>query len=151
VIALLGAPAIAVLISESVYLLAALFAHANLALPPAIDHRLRAVLVTPDLHRVHHSVDPEESDTNFGVVVPWWDRLFGTYRDRPALGHQGMSIGLHDIRDRRSVSIPWLLAMPLFAGARAGTAATAADPATRPGAPRGSDETAAARSRADGA
>ncbi len=62
---------------------------------------LRLLVVTPDMHRVHHSVDPEETNSNFGFNLPWWDRLFGTYRAQPREGHEGMTIGIEQFRDRR--------------------------------------------------
>lgn len=93
VVALLGAPAAAVVLFEIILNATAMFSHANLALPAELDRRLRAVLVTPDMHRVHHSVRRVETDSNYGFALSWWDRLFGTYRADPQDGHDGMVIG----------------------------------------------------------
>jgi len=112
VVAALGAPPIAVLVSEVVTAFAAMFAHANLRMPEPVDRWLRWLLVTPDMHRVHHSAEAGESNTNFSSVLPWWDHLFGTYRAQPALGHDAMQIGLAEVRDARARSFGWLLAAP---------------------------------------
>jgi len=93
-IAALGAPPVAVIIFEVLLNATAMFNHANAKLPLAVDRLLRLVLVTPDMHRVHHSVVVGETNSNFGFNLPWWDRLFGTYRDQPAAGHDGMTIGI---------------------------------------------------------
>ena len=113
VIAALGPPAVAVLIFEVLLNATALFNHANVRLPLALDRVLRWVVVTPDMHRVHHSVVVRETNSNFGFNLPWWDRLFGTYRDQPAAGHAGMTIGIEQFRDpdelrpRRMLSQPF--------------------------------------------
>ncbi|MDO8795037.1 MAG: sterol desaturase family protein [Vicinamibacterales bacterium] len=99
VVVAVGAPPAAVLVFEIVLNAAALFNHANWRLPAALDRVLRTVLVTPDMHRVHHSTQVEEQNTNFGFNLPWWDRLFGTYRGQPAGGHQLMRVGLADVPD----------------------------------------------------
>ena len=112
VVAALGAPPIAVLASEVVTAFAAMFAHANLRMPERVDRRLRWLLVTPDMHRVHHSAEVGESNTNFASVLPWWDYLFGTYRAQPGRGHDAMQIGLAEVRDARARSFGWLLAAP---------------------------------------
>jgi len=80
-----------------------------------LDHALRWMLVTPDMHRVHHSIRPEETDSNFGFNLPWWDRLFGTYRDQPRDGHVGMTIGLEYFRDWRATGLYGLLLQPFLA------------------------------------
>jgi sterol desaturase/sphingolipid hydroxylase (fatty acid hydroxylase superfamily) len=90
----LGAPALAVLIFEVLLNVTAMFNHANGRLPPGLDRRLRWFVVTPDMHRVHHSVVQRETDSNFGFNLPWWDHLFGTYRVQPAAGHSAMAIGV---------------------------------------------------------
>ena len=107
----LGAPAAAVLVFEIVLNGSALFNHANWRLSPGVDRLLRLVLVTPDMHRVHHSTRREEQDSNFGFSVPWWDRLCGTYRARPADAHETMGLGVSDVPDPGSV--PGLLRLPL--------------------------------------
>ena len=95
VIAALGAPVVAVLIFEILLNATSMFNHGNIRLPVSVDRWLRWVVVTPDMHRVHHSVEDDESNSNFGFNLPWWDRILGTYRDQPRLGHEGMHIGIH--------------------------------------------------------
>ncbi len=109
----LGAPAVAVLLFEALLGVLPLFNHSNLRLPRGVDRWLRLVVVTPDMHRVHHSIDPRETRSNFGFNVPWWDRLLGTWRDQPALGHAGMTIGLPEHQGGDPQSIRWMLAFPL--------------------------------------
>jgi len=113
VIAALGAPALSVLLFEIVLNLAAMFNHSNLALPPALDRMLRWVIVTPDMHRVHHSILPQETHSNFGFNAPWWDYLFGTYRAQPARGHQDMTIGLPLFRDNGELRLDRMLIQPI--------------------------------------
>ncbi|MEB3211416.1 MAG: sterol desaturase family protein [Leptolyngbyaceae bacterium] len=113
-IALLGAPVIAVVIFEVLLNATSLFNHGNIALPRGCDRLLRWVIVTPDMHRVHHSIDVHESNRNFGFNTPWWDRLFGTYQDQPKLGHQEMTIGILEYRRPHDVvSLGGLLRLPL--------------------------------------
>jgi sterol desaturase/sphingolipid hydroxylase (fatty acid hydroxylase superfamily) len=112
VVILLGAPAVAVMVFEVILNATAMFNHGNVGLPPWLDQRLRWLLVTPDMHRVHHSVLVEETDSNFGFNLPWWDRLFGTYRDQPREGHTGMTIGLESFRDGRATGLYGLLLQP---------------------------------------
>lgn len=107
-----GAPPLGVLIFEIVLNGAAMFNHGNLFVPLSVDKVLRLFLVTPDMHRVHHSVFPTETNSNFGFNLPWWDRLMGTYRPQPRLGHEGMSIGLNQFRDPARLTLPWMLALP---------------------------------------
>lgn len=114
VVVLLGVPAAAVLVFEVLLNATALFNHSNIDLPPALDRRLRRIVVTPDMHRVHHSVHRVETDSNYGFNLPWWDWLFGTYRDQPRDGHTTMQLGLHQFRDRHSVGLHWLLLQPLL-------------------------------------
>ncbi|MBS1185572.1 MAG: fatty acid hydroxylase [Proteobacteria bacterium] len=102
-ITVLGPPVVAVVIFEVMLNATALFNHGNIRLPGAIDRVLRWVLVTPDMHRVHHSVEDDETNSNFGFSLTWWDRLFGTYRDQPRAGHLGMTIGIHGHTDPREV------------------------------------------------
>ncbi len=103
-IALLGPPAVAVLIFEVVLNVTAMFNHANVYIPEKVDRVLRLFLVTPDMHRVHHSVHPALTNSNFGFSLPWWDRLFGTYRAQPLESHTDMQIGLPDYRNAKQVS-----------------------------------------------
>ncbi len=107
-----GIPVVAVLLFELALNATSLFNHANVAMPPALDRILRLLVVTPDMHRVHHSVLRRETDSNFGFNLPWWDRLFGTYRPQPELGHSGMTIGLPIFRDSRELRIDRLLTQP---------------------------------------
>jgi len=112
-IALLGAPVLAVVIFEVLLNVTSLFNHSNINLPRWGDRLLRWVVVTPDMHRVHHSIDFHESNRNFGFNLPWWDRLFGTYQDQPKLGHHGMTIGIVEYRRPRDVvSLMGLLRLP---------------------------------------
>ena len=114
VVVLLGAPPVAVLLFEVILNATAMFNHGNVRLPERLDRALRWLLVTPDMHRVHHSVRPEETDSNFGFNLPWWDRLFGTYRDQPRDGHTGMTIGLEYFRDWRATKLYGLLIQPFL-------------------------------------
>ena len=110
----LGAPAIAVLLFEIVLNGCAMFNHSNLKLPLALDRVLRALIVTPDMHRVHHSSIGDETDSNYGFNFSIWDRLFKTYVDQPRLGHEKMQIGLAEWQDERPVSLLWSLRMPFL-------------------------------------
>lgn len=112
VVAALGAPAAAVLIFEVLLNATSLFNHGNVRLPLQVDRVLRWVVVTPDMHRVHHSVVPRETNSNFGFNLPWWDRLFGTYRAQPAAGHEGMTIGIEQFRDPRELRLDRMLLQP---------------------------------------
>jgi sterol desaturase/sphingolipid hydroxylase (fatty acid hydroxylase superfamily) len=114
VVALIGPPALAVLIFEVLLNATSMFNHGNIRLPLGIDRKLRLLVVTPDMHRVHHSVVIRETNSNFGFNLPWWDRLLGTYRDQPAAGHQGMTIGLAQFRNPRRLTLPWMLALPFI-------------------------------------
>jgi len=111
-VALLGPPAVAVIIFEVVLNATALFNHGNVRLPTMVDRVLRWIVVTPDMHRVHHSVKPLETNRNFGFNLPWWDRLLGTYKNQPEGGHEAMTIGLGQFQDRPRQGIAWLLALP---------------------------------------
>jgi sterol desaturase/sphingolipid hydroxylase (fatty acid hydroxylase superfamily) len=113
----LGPPAPAVLIFEVLLNGTAMFNHGNLKLSLPFDRTLRLLVVTPDMHRVHHSVYPSEANTNFGFNLPWWDRLMGTYRAQPSKGHEGMTIGLNQFRDPGRLTLPWMLALP-FVGSK---------------------------------
>lgn len=109
---LLGAPAAAVLIFEIVLNGMAMFNHANINLPHRLDRLLRMLIVTPDMHRVHHSVLVEETNSNFGFNLSCWDRLFATYRRDPAAGHDGMTIGLAQFQKEPRYGLGWMLALP---------------------------------------
>jgi sterol desaturase/sphingolipid hydroxylase (fatty acid hydroxylase superfamily) len=114
-VVLLGAAPAVVLIFEIVLSSFSLFTHANLALPVVVDRLIRRVFVTPDMHRIHHSVMHTEHDTNFGFHVSWWDRLFGTYRESPASGHSTVTLGLDDFRDPVQQRFSALLKQPIEA------------------------------------
>jgi sterol desaturase/sphingolipid hydroxylase (fatty acid hydroxylase superfamily) len=112
-IALLGAPVLAVVVFEVLLSACATFNHGNIRLPAALDRALRWFIVTPDMHRVHHSVEDDESNSNFGFNLTWWDRLFGTYREQPRAGQLGMTIGIHDHTDPHEVArLPGMLLLP---------------------------------------
>jgi sterol desaturase/sphingolipid hydroxylase (fatty acid hydroxylase superfamily) len=112
VVAALGTPAVAVLIFEVLLNATSLFNHGNVLLPKRLDRALRWIVVTPEMHRVHHSVVPRETNSNFGFNLPWWDRLFGTYRAQPAAGHASMTIGLEQFRDPRELRLDRMLIQP---------------------------------------
>jgi sterol desaturase/sphingolipid hydroxylase (fatty acid hydroxylase superfamily) len=102
-----------VLVFEVVLNVTSMFNHGNVRLPRRLDRLLRWLLVTPDMHRVHHSWHPDETNSNFGFNLPWWDRLFGTYREQPRDGHLGMTIGINQFRDPRELRLDRMLWQPL--------------------------------------
>ena len=112
IIALLAPPPLAILALDSAEVGLNLFSHANASLPPWLDTAARWFLITPDMHRIHHSDDVAEQNKNFGITLPWWDRLFGTYLANPALGHEKMGVGLREVSERDSSSLLGILAMP---------------------------------------
>lgn len=104
---------LAVVVFEVLLNAAAMFNHSNIQLPSGLDQVLRWVLVTPDMHRVHHSTKKDEANSNFGFNLSWWDILFGTYRDQPRGDHQSMVIGISGYRDPSQVErLPGMLALP---------------------------------------
>jgi len=111
VIAAWGIPAASVVVFEIVLNLTSMFNHANLALPQRLERPLRWIVVTPDMHRIHHSLHAEETNSNFGFNLPWWDRLFGTYRAHPREGHTRMPLGLEYFRgeEGRRFFAMWLI------------------------------------------
>lgn len=111
-VAALGLPVLVVVVFEVTLNGTAMFNHGNIRLPGRLDALLRLLVVTPDMHRVHHSVTIRETNSNFGFNFPWWDRLFGTYRAQPVMGHDGMTIGLSQFRDAAKLTLPHLLALP---------------------------------------
>jgi sterol desaturase/sphingolipid hydroxylase (fatty acid hydroxylase superfamily) len=113
VIAALGTPALAVLIFEVLLNTTSMFNHANVHMSLRLDRALRWMVVTPDMHRVHHSIVRGETNSNFGFNLPWWDRMFGTYRDQPAAGHTGMTIGIAQFRDPAELRLDRMLLQPL--------------------------------------
>ena len=112
VVFLTGAPPSAVLIFEVVLNATSMFNHSNVRMPGGLDRILRWFVVTPDMHRIHHSVIRQETNSNFGFNLPWWDRLLGTYRTDPAKGQIGMIIGLNQFRNPDRLTLPWMLALP---------------------------------------
>ena len=113
VVAAVGAPAAAVLIFEVLLNATSIFNHSNVRIPAKIDRILRWFVVTPDMHRVHHSILRRETNSNFGFNLPWWDRLLGTYRAQPAAGHAAMTIGIEQFRDPRELGLDRMLLQPL--------------------------------------
>lgn len=111
---LLGVAPLSVLLFEILLNATAMFSHANMRLPLGIDRWLRLLAVTPDMHRVHHSVLPRETDSNFGFNLPWWDRLFNTYRAQPRDGHDLMTIGLKEFRELDKLGLWQLLLLPFI-------------------------------------
>lgn len=113
VIGILGPPMIAVILFEVILNGMAMFNHSNVYLPERLDRVLRFFVVTPDMHRVHHSVEDDETNSNFGFNLPWWDRLFATYKPQPDAGHEAMIIGIHHYRDPKLVDkLPGMLILP---------------------------------------
>ncbi len=113
VIAALGPPAIAVLIFEVLLNASSMFNHSNINIPRRVDQMLRWFVVTPDMHRVHHSIHPSETNSNFGFNLPWWDRLLGTYRPQPRDRHEAMTIGIEQFRTRRDLWLDRMLIQPV--------------------------------------
>ncbi len=112
-ILVLGPPVVAVLIFEVLLNASSMFNHGNIHLPAGMDRLLRRVLVTPDMHRVHHSVEDDEANSNFGFALSWWDRLFGTYREQPRAGHRDMALGIRGWRNPQDVDrLPGMLSLP---------------------------------------
>jgi sterol desaturase/sphingolipid hydroxylase (fatty acid hydroxylase superfamily) len=121
-IVVLGAPVVAVVIFEVILNAMAMFNHGNVRLPQSLDRVLRLFVVTPDFHRVHHSVEDNETNSNFGFNLSLWDRVFGTYIPQPRSGHEGMTIGIHKYRDPKQVDqLPGMLTLP-FVGKISGYA-----------------------------
>ena len=112
VVAALGTPAVAVLVFEVLLNATSMFNHANVRIAERYDRLLRWIVVTPDMHRVHHSIEAHETNSNFGFNLPWWDRLFGTYRAQPEAGHRGMTIGIDQFRDPAEQRLDRMLTQP---------------------------------------
>ncbi len=109
---LLGAPAVAVVIFEVVLNLSAMFNHSNAAMPLKLDRLLRRIIVTPDMHRVHHSIKVKETHSNFGFFLSVWDQLFKTYRAQPEQGHDNCVIGINQFREPREQYLDKMLTQP---------------------------------------
>jgi sterol desaturase/sphingolipid hydroxylase (fatty acid hydroxylase superfamily) len=118
-VAALGASAAGVLIFEMLLNATSMFNHGNVRIPVGLDRYLRWLVVTPDMHRVHHSIVVGETNSNFGFNLPWWDRLLGTYRDQPVAGHDGMTIGIEQFREARELWLDRMLLQP-FRGPASG-------------------------------
>lgn len=115
IVLLLGTPAVAVLIFEVVLNATSMFNHGNVRLPNWLDRLLRFFVVTPDMHRIHHSAIPEETNSNLGFNLPWWDYVFGTYRARPSVGYAKMTIGLAGYqKNLRVEQLHWMLILPFI-------------------------------------
>jgi sterol desaturase/sphingolipid hydroxylase (fatty acid hydroxylase superfamily) len=112
VIAALGTPAVAVLLFEVLLNATSMFNHSNVRMPARLDRVLRWIVVTPDMHRVHHSIVVHETNSNFGFNLPWWDRLFGTYRDQPAARHETMTVGIEQFRNPVEQRLDRMLTQP---------------------------------------
>ena len=113
VVAAIGAPAWSVIVFEVLLNGTSMFNHSNILINLKVDRLLRLLVVTPDMHRVHHSVIVRETDSNFGFNFPWWDRFFGTYRDQPKAGHTAMTLGLANYRNPKWLKFHWMLLTPL--------------------------------------
>jgi len=114
-VVVLGPPVLAVIIFEVALNATSMFNYSNVRMLRGVDHIFRWFVVTPDMHRVHHSIEERETNSNFGFNLPWWDRLLGTYRNQPRMGHEGMTIGLEDFRDKkRCVMLPGMLSIPFI-------------------------------------
>jgi len=112
VVALMGVPPLGVLLFAILLNATSMFNHSNVRLPLAADRLLRLLVVTPEMHRVHHSVIIKETNSNFGFNLPWWDRLLGTYKDQPEKGHEKMAIGVSQYRDPAALTLPKILLLP---------------------------------------
>lgn len=109
-----GASPLSVFLNQLMTIVLSFLGHGNVRLPTPLDRALRVVLVTPDMHRVHHSVDLREGESNFSNLFPWWDHLFATYVDQPAAGHADMIFGVHGFEARKHLSLPWMLVQPFL-------------------------------------
>lgn len=114
VVMVIGAPLLAVLLFELSLNVFPMFNHSNIKLPKKLDTYLRLILVTPDMHRVHHSNQQKETDSNFGFSVPWWDYLFGSYCAQPQGGHEAMTVGLDDVKNQDAIHLHKLLKQPFI-------------------------------------
>ena len=112
---LLGTPVMAVLFFEIILNATSMFNHGNIRLPNRLDRWLRWFLVTPDMHRIHHSTIPQETNSNYGFNLPWWDYILGTYRHRPSIGYPALTIGLAEYQtDLRAEQLLWMLVLPFL-------------------------------------
>ena len=109
----IGASSLSILIFEVLLNATSLFNHSNLRLAPRLERLLRWFVVTPDMHRVHHSIVRRETNSNFGFNLPWWDRLFGTHRPQPEAGHEDMAIGIDEFRTPKELRLDRMLTQPV--------------------------------------
>ena len=141
VVLALGAPPAAVFVSQLLAVAIAFVEHANVRIPERLDRVIRTVVVTPDMHRIHHSQDIREGESNFANTFSFWDRLFGTYIDQPAAGHDGIMFGVADFTERKHLTLPWMLAQPFLRqpphGSERPVQAVGREPADRGGLPPG--------------
>ena len=114
-IIIIGVSPIAILVFAIVLNAMSMFSHSNISIPINVDRWLRYFIVTPDMHRVHHSVHKFETDSNYGFNIPWWDRLFGTYNNQPVDGHLGMQLGVEKYREKDDNRLDKLLLQPMQA------------------------------------
>jgi sterol desaturase/sphingolipid hydroxylase (fatty acid hydroxylase superfamily) len=112
VISTLGTPPLAVLAFEVALNATSMFNHSNVRMPPGLEGVLRWLVVTPDMHRVHHSIVRRETNSNFGFNLPWWDQWFGTYKHQPDAGHEGITLGIEQFRDPKELRVDRLLTQP---------------------------------------
>jgi len=113
-VVLIGPTPVAVLAFEIILNATSMFNHSNIWMPVKVDRAFRWIIVTPDMHRIHHSVLPQETNSNFGFNLPWWDRLLGSYREDPLQGHTDMNLGLEQYRDPRRLRLGGILALPFL-------------------------------------
>ena len=115
---LLGIAPVIVLVFEALLNACAIFNHGNVRIPQPWENRLRRFLITPDMHRIHHSLNPAETNSNYGFSVSWWDKIFGTYQSEPCLGHEEMEIGIEQERSVKNLGFTRLLTLPFLSGDR---------------------------------
>ena len=108
----IGAPPLGVFLFEVLLNATSMFNHSNIFIPPRLERVLRWMVVTPDMHRVHHSILRPETNSNFGFNLPIWDRLFRTYRAQPAAGHDGITLGIEQFRDAKELRLFRMLLQP---------------------------------------
>ena len=113
VVVSLGSPALSVLLFEVLLNATSMFNHSNVRVSPFVERVLRWLVVTPDMHRVHHSIVRRETDSNFGFNFPWWDKLFGTYRPQPEAGHEAMILGIEQFREPKELRLDRMLTQPV--------------------------------------
>lgn len=113
-IVIFGMPGYVMILNTLLTIFSGFLSHGNIAIPEPPERAMRSILVTPDMHRVHHSADARETDSNYGVVFPWWDHMFGTYVAQPRKGHDGMRLGLTEFQDSKYSLLHWMLMMPFL-------------------------------------